>query len=393
MKFELAKFKAGLKRCIGIVNVEGNLEILKTFYLKPNIKKNEVHLVGSDGGIKLLDKIECEFEEGDNENVLILQASKIYNIVKCATEDISIKDSENSAVIISGTKKWTINKEDKGEYGEVSFEKYFEVKEFKEEFDAEKFLFIIERLASNINKPNEINPMHKQLYINDKNAYASTRSFMTIAKMEEIDGNYVFQEAIIRRLRDLLREYKGKVCLTDEFEEVAVIIKSDTFLFVYNNKAECKSEDINFMKDTDSIVLENAIVMERSKVSNLINSAKITSEDKSISISIELGECANGAGGKFTIHSEETNGGEFDGVTDILKYKRRAEEIKDNDKTNPEDTDISIIKSYKCTISIEDFYYALKIIKSEHIILRYSTYHNLISISDETNSYRSIIAI
>lgn len=388
MRLDASKFRNGLNKCVGIVKDQGNLDVLKSFYLKPDIENGMVYLAGSDGAISYLDKIEAEFDETDTGDVVILPSSKLFPIAKYSQAPINITVTDTYADIVSGDKKWKVAKIEE-EYTDVPFYCY-DVDKFQDTLDGSYFLFILERLAGNIQNVNDPNPVYRQLYMDGEKAYSASTTFVTIAKYPTV-GQYVFKDKVVKALRDMLRGYNGEVNLTYA-DDVTVIVRTSTSVLTFKNRDEGELSDIDAL---EQLHLENTVAVSKSELINLINCAKITSDDDKVQFLIEplsekdnvTDDKGNLVPGLFSFSSEDSTGADFEGSIHIGKAKRTPLEPTGEEGEN-------IIEQIQASASITDLLTAINIVDDNFILLRYSTTGlQNISISDHKNIYRSILCV
>lgn len=380
MIVDILKFKPALQKCIGIVNVQGNTDTLKTFYIKPDIEDSKLYLAGSDGNINFLDKIDCEFEQSDSEEVIILPVDKLYPIVRYSEDKLQIKKSDTSVTLISGKRQWTIaDKVSEDDYVDVPFSCY-DISEFEDIFDSEKFRFILERLASNLNNPGVVEPEFKQLYMVGDKAYTSSASFCTIASMKS-NEKYVFKDRVVKAIIGILRGYTGEVKVTYSEDELSCIVRTPTNVLVFKNTFDGELDEIDAI---ESVELENAVAVPKLELLNIVNCAKISSSGK-LSVSIDPDSKPNEKGkiqGSVIVESSNSIGESFKGETRFLSSNRTSE---DGD-TKVEGTQFEI--------SVDDFLTSINIIKTDFVVIRYSSVtEDYLSIVDAKKTYRSILAI
>lgn len=411
MKLNVNEFKRGLNRCVGIVKDQGNIEVLKSFYLKPDITEGKVYLAGSDGSMSFLDKINAEFSDEEiardiklkeelakvgktikdtTEDVIILPSSKLFPIAKCSSGEIEIIADELSAVVKSGDREWKIRKIQE-EYTDVPFYCY-DVDQFTDTVDGAGFVFILERLASNIQNVNDPNPVYRQLYMDGEKAYSASTSFVTIANYET-NGKYIFKDKVVRALRDMLRGYSGELNLTYGEDEISVIVRTDTSVFVYTSREEGEIQEIDEM---EALHLENAVAVDKQQLLGLLNSAKITSGDDKAEFFISALEDKpeNYVEGKLVpgvmgVRSEDSTGATFNGTLNLVIAKRTPS--PEEATGDPSD---NIIEGIQAFVNLTDIISALNIIDSPGAVIRYSTNGiQNISVSDQKNRYRSILLV
>lgn len=359
MKIKLEDFRLGLRKSFGIVNTTNNYEYLQSFYLKPSRQGGGAcYLAGSNGTITFLSKINAELDETDTEDVILIPASKLFQMAQYSSADLEIKNGKY-VLIKSGRAEWKVAKLDSDYIDDLPFEE-LDNKEFDDKFGADDLRFILNSLLPITAGTNTLNTNFRQIYLDTEKAYTSDNSVVSYIK-HATSKPYILPDSVVKCIQDLLISYNGPVKFRYVREETMVIVSltDEVFLFTVN------ADELMPIDDSVDLPLDSHILVDRAEMVRSLHRVMISASEDSSNVFMTA------TGDDIELHSENESGEECHDYVKVLKSQVEAN------------------KKMKLTAS--NLIRVLGIIKDPYAVIRYKSDDSYLVITDKDKKCYSLM--
>lgn len=296
MKVKLQDLRTGIDKAFGIVKEKSVLEQLRIFYMKPYPQDKKLYLAGSDGSITFLSKIDAVFDENESDDVILMAAEKLHDIVKYAEADVEIINGEY-LTIKSGKTTWKLAKYGE-DYIDVPF-KLLDEQEFDDELNGEELLFILKSLLPMTGKEDSLNINLRQIYFDGDKAYTTDGSVVSYIECKT-NKPYIIRDRVAKCLIDMLSAYSGTVKLKYDDTETMVLVRTPQDVFTYRTT----SDELLDIDESVNVQTTQAVAVVKQELANALRRVLISSDDENIDMTVDAENIAlqsqNSAGEETT---------------------------------------------------------------------------------------------